>query len=59
MERPGYIVPNRRAAEHTSKSHREWLQTPGRGGRQRVDSSVRKFSDLGDEFLERWDSRGL
>lgn len=30
LERPGYhIVPSRGVAEHTSMSHREWLQTPG------------------------------
>ncbi len=60
LERPRYhIVPSRTVAEHTSTSHREWLHTPGRGGRQHVDSPVRNFSDPNDEFLERWDLLGL
>lgn len=60
LEHPSYhIVPSRAVAEHTSTSHREWLRTPGRAGRQHVDTPVRKFSDPDDEFLERWDLLGL
>ncbi len=60
LERPGYhIVPSSGVAEHTSTSHREWLQTPGRAGRQHVDTPMRKFSDPEDEFLEGWDLLGL
>ena len=59
-ERPRYhIVPSRDVAKHTSTSHREWLRTPGRAGRQHVDTPMRKFSDPDDEFLERWDLLGL
>ena len=60
LERPSYhIVPSRVVSKHTSTSHRHWLRTPGRGGRQHVDSSMRKFSDPDDEYLERWDLLGL
>jgi hypothetical protein len=59
-ERPRFhIIPSRDVAAHTSKSHREWLQRPGRGGRKHVDNPVRHFSDEGDKYLERWDMFGL
>jgi hypothetical protein len=60
LERPSYhVVPSRDVATHTSTGHSLWLQTPGRAGRQHVDSPVRKFSDLDDQYLERWDLLGL
>ncbi|KAF0181371.1 MAG: hypothetical protein FD161_44 [Limisphaerales bacterium] len=59
-ERPNYhIVPSRIVAERISRSHRDWLRTPGRGGREHADSAVRNFSDSKGEFLERWDLLGL
>jgi len=60
LERPSYhVVPSRNVAAYTSTGHRQWLQTLGRAGRQHVDNPVRKFSDLDDEYLERWDLLGL
>ena len=60
LERPSYhVVPSHDVAAHTSAGHRQWLQTLGRAGRQHVDNPVRKFSDLDDEYLERWDLLGL
>lgn len=60
LERPCYhIVPSRDVAKHTSTSHREWLQTPGRAGRKHIDNPMRKFTDSDDEFLERWELLGL
>jgi hypothetical protein len=59
-ERPRYhIVPSCDVAEHVSRSHREWLQRPGRGGRQHVDNPIRSFADPEDNYLERWDLLGL
>ena len=54
-----YIVPSRIVAEHTSTSHQQWLQTPGRAGQAHVDSSIRKFADAEDKYLERWDLLNL
>ena len=60
MERASYhIVPSRVVSEHVSKSHRNWLRTPGRAGRKHVDNSMRIFSDLDGEYLEKWDLLGL
>jgi hypothetical protein len=59
-ERAAYhIVPSRLVAERIGESHRHWLRTPGRKGRQHVDTSMRKFSDIDDAFLEKWDLLGL
>jgi hypothetical protein len=59
-DRPSYhIVPSRAVADHTSVTHRKWLETPGRAGRKHVDTPMRKFSDTDDAFLERWDLLGL
>lgn len=60
VDRPRYyVVPSRAVADHTGTTHREWLLTPGRAGRQHVDTPMRKFSDPEDEFLEKWDLLGL
>jgi hypothetical protein len=59
-DRPAYhIVPSRVVARYTSSSHRQWLLKLGRGGRKHIDSSMRKFSDFEDEYLETWDLLGL
>ncbi len=59
-ERPSYyIVPSKDVADQVQQSHRLWLDTPGRAGRQHVDNSMRKFSDYENEFLERWELLGL
>ena len=54
-----HIVPSDVVAEYTFRTHREWLGSPGRGGRPRKDSSMRKFSDPERNFLDRWDLLGL
>jgi len=58
--RPSYhVVPSTIVAERITNSHRAWLSAPGSNGQQRTDSSMRKFGDQKDEFLERWDLLGL
>ena len=32
-----------------------WLATPGLNGRAHVDSMMRKFIDLKEEYLNKWD----
>lgn len=59
-ERPSYyIVPSKDVAAQISASHRSYLATPGRNGQQRKDSPMRKFFDLENRYLERWDLLGL
>ncbi|HEX4143208.1 MAG TPA: hypothetical protein VHY91_06635 [Pirellulales bacterium] len=55
-ERPHFhIVPSERVARDIKTSHERWLAAAGRGGHKRVDSSIRKFADEADEFLEKWE----
>lgn len=54
-----HIVPSIIVAERIKKSHQDWLTTPGKKGQQRIDSSMRKFTDFKDEFLEQWNILGL
>lgn len=54
-----HIVASAVVAQHTARSHSEWLAAPGRGGRARKDSAIRKFGDHECRFLDRWDLLGL
>ena len=54
-----HIVPSTVMAKYISQGHREWLVTPGRGGRPHKDTPMRQFKDPADEFLNRWDLLGL
>ena len=57
---PSYhVVPSAIVAEHCRRTHSEWLNTSGRGGRQRKDSNMRKFGDPHDEWKDRWEVLGL
>lgn len=38
-----YIVPSKTVADYVTETHRKWLRTPGRGGRQHKDSPMRQF----------------
>ena len=60
LERPTYhIVPSLTVATTIKKSHSDWRKALGKGGRPHQDSSMRKFRDTGDDYLERWDLLGL
>lgn len=62
-----YIMPSKVVAAAVRESHASWLSQPGRGGRQRQDSPMRRIlysygnSVEGfppgwiDEYRERWD----
>ncbi|MCP4418943.1 MAG: aspartate ammonia-lyase [Chloroflexi bacterium] len=50
-----YIVPSKVVAEYTYTSHSEWLKGEKRDGSARKDSSIRKFRDFENEYLEAWD----
>ena len=53
---PAYhIVPSKVVSETVKKSHQEWLNTPGKRGQKHNDNPMRKFSDIDDKYLNRWD----
>jgi hypothetical protein len=54
-----HVVPRKVVAKYIHERHQNWLKTPGRGGRHRVDNPVRKFADLDRQYLGRWDLLGL
>lgn len=54
-----HVVPSTVVARTVRDGHRLWLKKPGRNGRKHVDNPVRKFSDLDDAYLNRWDLLGL
>ena len=50
-----FIVPSKIVAEYIKKSHKNWLGTPGKGGKKHKDTPMRKFDDPGEVYLNRWD----
>lgn len=59
-QQPDYfIVPSIVVATHAKETHASWLAAPGKDGRTHVDTTMRKFADLNEEYLKRWDLLGL
>jgi hypothetical protein len=54
-----FIVPSKVASKFVTENHNIWLKTPGKNGRAHVDTSMRKFIDLKEEYLGRWELLGL
>jgi len=50
-----FIVPSTEVAKHVEETHAAWLITPGRDGKAHNDSTIRKFTDLDEKYLNRWD----
>jgi len=50
-----FIIPSKVVAKRIKANHSKWLNTPGKRGQAHNDNSIRTFSDLEGEFLERWD----
>lgn len=59
-ENPSFhVVPSKVAATAVYESHRAWLSKPKKSGEARKDSSMRRFKDPDNKFLDRWDLLGL
>jgi hypothetical protein len=54
-----HIAPRATVATFVRADHEAWLKAPGKGGRVRVDTPVRKFKDTNDQYLGRWELLGL
>ena len=60
MEPPEFtVVPSKVVADYIRTSHKTWLAGTKRSGEARKDSSMRKFNDLEEFYLARWDLLGL
>lgn len=49
-----HVVPSHVVSKYCQTSHAEWLSKPGRGGRVRNDSPMRKFKDPEGKYLNAW-----
>ena len=56
LESPEYhIVPCDFVVKTISEGYQRWLNMPGRNGATHNETSVRKFEDYNNRFLDRWD----
>jgi len=49
-----YIVPSSVVATYVTQSHSNWLNGTKRDGTKRKDTSMRKFIDIENKYLEAW-----
>jgi hypothetical protein len=54
-----FIVPSKIVADYTRLTHKEWLDAPGRSGAAHNNTTIRKFKDTEEAYLNRWDLLGL
>lgn len=59
-QQPDYfIVPSKTVATHVKETYAAWLAASGKGGRAHVDTTMRKFTDLNEEYKDHWELLGL
>ena len=54
-----FVVPSEVVAKHAKDGHKQWRTTPGKQGQEHNDTTMRKFSDKDEVYLNRWDLLGL
>ena len=60
LENPKFfVVPSKVVANYIKTKHANWLKVKKRDGTRRKDSSMRKFRDDEEKYLNRWDLLGL
>jgi hypothetical protein len=60
LKHPDYfIVPSKIVANYCKEGHAIWLQRPGVNGNIHNDTPMRKFDDLKEEYLNKWDLLSL
>ena len=50
-----FIVPSIDVANYCKTRHESWLISPGKKGQAHKDTPMRKFDDIKEEYLNRWD----
>ena len=59
-KRPNFhIIPSADVAHTVKTGHKQWLKTPGRGGKKHNDTNMRKFEDPENKYLDKWELLGL
>lgn len=54
-----FIIPSKVVAAIVKERHATWLASPGKNNRPHIDSSIRKFADVSEDYKNRWDLLGL
>ncbi|MFH1073184.1 MAG: hypothetical protein V1743_07190 [Nanoarchaeota archaeon] len=54
-----FIVPSKEVSRYCKEGHRAWLSAPGKKGQKHIDTTMRKFNDPEEKYLNRWDLLGL
>lgn len=54
-----FVVPSKIVAKYCKEGHSIWLKTPSKKGQKHKDTTVRKFDDPNEKYLNRWDSLKL
>ena len=49
-----HIVPSKVVAEYTKNDYTNWIKGTNRDGSERKDTSIRKFNDHENKYLEAW-----
>ena len=56
LDAPEYhIVPRADVVKYVSEAHKQWLSKPDRKGQAHKDNSIRKFADMDQKYLNRWE----
>jgi len=56
LDTPAYhIVPSQVVANTIYNNHKNWLEMPGKQGQAHKPTTIRKFSDKDDVYLNRWE----
>ena len=56
LDTPEYhVVPSWIVANTIEKSHKKWLETPGKKGQKHNDTNIRVFLDEEDLYYDKWD----
>jgi len=52
-------VSSKIVANHIKSGHQKWLKDKSKTGKKHKDSPMRKFRDLEEKYLNRWELLGL
>ena len=58
-----YIVPSSIVANYIKETHKKWLETPSKTGKQHKDSNMRNYEifdeKIAEKYLNKWENLGL
>lgn len=54
-----HIVPANSVIDYSTTNHQKWLKEPSKKGEKHNDNSMRKFRDIENKYLNKWEKLGL